>query len=334
METDQNIQTPLGEEDIARLYRALRLIRRVEERIAEIYPSDKIKSPVHLSIGQEAISVGLCDALNLEDYVSGTYRGHALYLAKGGDLNAFMAELYGKVTGCAQGKGGSMHVADFSLNMLGANGIVGAGIGPTTGTALASKIRGTDQVSVCFFGDGAAARGTFHEAIAMGSLWQLPVVYVCENNGYQQWVPRKNVAVVDSVADMAGSYSIPGVSVNGQDAIEVYEVIAEAVARARSGGGPSLIEARTYRFYGHSLGDEQQYRTEEEVEERKRNADPINILRDFMTERNWLTSADDDQIQQRAADEITRAAKFAEESPWPEMGEVGTDVLFDAKEVA
>ena len=227
-----------------------------------------------------------------------------------------------------------MHVADFSLNMLGANGIVGAGIGPTTGTALASKIRGTDQVSVCFFGDGAAARGTFHEAIAMGSLWQLPVVYVCENNGYQQWVPRKNVAVVDSVADMAGSYSIPGVSVNGQDAIEVYEVIAEAVARARSGGGPSLIEARTYRFYGHSLGDEQQYRTEEEVEERKRNADPINILRDFMTERNWLTSADDDQVQQRAADEITRAAKFAEESPWPEMGEVGTDVLFDAKEVA
>jgi pyruvate dehydrogenase E1 component alpha subunit len=227
-----------------------------------------------------------------------------------------------------------MHVADFSLNMLGANGIVGAGIGPTTGTALASKIRGTDQVSVCFFGDGAAARGTFHEAIAMGSLWQLPVVYVCENNGYQQWVPRKNVAVVDSVADMAGSYSIPGVSVNGQDAIEVYEVIAEAVARARSGGGPSLIEARTYRFYGHSLGDEQQYRTEEEVEERKRNADPINILRDFMTERNWLSSADDEQVQQRAGDEITRAAKFAEESPWPEMGEVGTDVLFDAKEVA
>ena len=324
----------LTQEKCLKMYTDMWRIRLFEEEANRQTNLGNVVGTLHMYCGEEAVAVGVCANLRDDDYVLGTHRSHGHCIAKGAESDKMMAELFGKATGTCRGKGGSMHVADFSLNMLGANGIVGAGIGPTTGTALASKIRGTDQVSVCFFGDGAAARGTFHEGIAMGSLWQLPVIYVCENNGYQQWVPRKNVAVVDSVADMAGSYSIPGVSVNGQDAIEVYEVIAEAVARARSGGGPSLIEARTYRFYGHSLGDEQQYRTEEEVEERKRNADPINILRDFMTERNWLTSADDDQIQQRAADEITRAAKFAEESPWPEMGEVGTDVLFDAKEVA
>ncbi len=324
----------LTQEKCLKMYTDMWRIRLFEEEANRQTNLGNVVGTLHMYCGEEAVAVGVCANLRDDDYVLGTHRSHGHCLAKGAESDKMMAELFGKATGTCGGKGGSMHVADFSLNMLGANGIVGAGIGPTTGTALASKIRGTDQVSVCFFGDGAAARGTFHEAIAMGSLWQLPVVYVCENNGYQQWVPRKNVAVVDSVADMAVSYSIPGVSVNGQDAIEVYEVIAEAVARARSGGGPSLIEARTYRFYGHSLGDEQQYRTEEEVEERKRNADPINILRDFMTERDWLSSADDEQIQQRAGDEITRAAKFAEESPWPEMGEVGTDVLFDAKEVA
>ena len=324
----------LTQEKCLKMYTDMWRIRLFEEEANRQTNLGNVVGTLHMYCGEEAVAVGVCANLRDDDYVLGTHRSHGHCIAKGAESDKMMAELFGKATGTCRGKGGSMHVADFSLNMLGANGIVGAGIGPTTGTALASKIRGTDQVSVCFFGDGAAARGTFHEAIAMGSLWQLPVVYVCENNGYQQWVPRKNVAVVDSVADMAVSYSIPGVSVNGQDAIEVYEVIAEAVARARSGGGPSLIEARTYRFYGHSLGDEQQYRTEEEVEERKRNADPINILRDFMTERDWLSSADDEQVQQRAGDEITRAAKFAEESPWPEMGEVGTDVLFDAKEVA
>ena len=324
----------LTQEKCLKMYTDMWRIRLFEEEANRQTNLGNVVGTLHMYCGEEAVAVGVCANLRDDDYVLGTHRSHGHCIAKGAESDKMMAELFGKATGTCGGKGGSMHVADFSLNMLGANGIVGAGIGPTTGTALASKIRGTDQVSVCFFGDGAAARGTFHEAIAMGSLWQLPVVYVCENNGYQQWVPRKNVAVVDSVADMAVSYSIPGVSVNGQDAIEVYEVIAEAVARARSGGGPSLIEARTYRFYGHSLGDEQQYRTEEEVEERKRNADPINILRNFMTERDWLSSADDEQVQQRAGDEITRAAKFAEESPWPEMGEVGTDVLFDAKEVA
>jgi pyruvate dehydrogenase E1 component alpha subunit len=227
-----------------------------------------------------------------------------------------------------------MHIADFSLNMLGANGIVGAGIAPATGAALASRLRGTDQVSVCFFGDGAAARGTFHEGIGMGALWKLPVVYVCENNQYQQWVPRMNVAVLDSVADMAGSYAIPGVSVNGQDLVEVYEVAGEAIERARKGGGPTLIEARTYRFYGHSLGDEEQYRSTEEVEAWRSDSDPINTFRSLMKDQEWLTDQEDTEIQNEVKDEIARAVKFAEESPFPTPDKVTTDVLAPAQEVA
>lgn len=218
--------------------------------------------------------------------------------------------------------------------MLGANGIVGAGIGPTTGAALASKLRHSDQVSVCFFGDGAAARGTFHEAIMMGSLWKLPAIYVCENNQYQQWVPRENVAVIDSVADMASSYAIPGISINGQDISEVYEVAGEAVARARRGDGPTLIEARTYRFFGHSLGDEQQYRTIDEVEEKRKNSDPIRILREHMQNHDWLTDADDEALQQSVATEVKGAVAFAEQSPWPNENDVMTDVTSISMETA
>jgi len=324
----------LTEQKCRKMYKDMWRIRLFEEEANRQTNLGNVVGTLHMYCGEEAVAVGVCANLTDDDYVLGTHRSHGHCLAKGAESDKMMAELFGKATGTCSGKGGSMHVADFSLNMLGANGIVGAGIGPTTGTALASKLRGTDQVSVCFFGDGAAARGTFHEAIAMGSLWHLPVIYVCENNGYQQWVPRENVAVVDSVADMAGSYSIPGVSINGQNAVEVYEAVGAAVERARSGEGPSLIEARTYRFYGHSLGDEQQYRTQEEVEARRRDDDPINIFRDFMKEQEWLSEADDEQIQQLAADEMARAVKFAEDSPWPESDQVGTDVLLDTREVA
>jgi pyruvate dehydrogenase E1 component alpha subunit len=245
-----------------------------------------------------------------------------------------MAELFGKATGTCSGKGGSMHIADFSLNMLGANGIVGAGISPATGAALASKMRGTDQVSVCFFGDGAAARGTFHEGIGFGALWKLPVVYVCENNQYQQWVPRSNVAVLDSVADMAGSYAIPGISIDGQDIVEVYEVVGGAVERARKGGGPTLVEAKTYRFHGHSLGDEEQYRSSDEVETWKNDRDPITLFRTVIMHKGWLTEDEDAAIQEEAKDEIVNAVKFAEESPYPTVANVTTDVLAAEQEVA
>ena len=309
-----------------KMYTTMWRIRLFEEEADRQTNLGNVVGTLHMYCGEEAVAVGVCSQLRSDDYVLGTHRSHGHCLAKGADSSAMMAELFGKATGTCGGKGGSMHVADFSLNMLGANGIVGAGIGPTTGTALASKLRKSDQASVCFFGDGAAARGTFHEAIMMGSLWKLPVVYVCENNQYQQWVPRKNVAVIDSVADMAASYAIPGVSINGQDALEVYEVAGEAVARARRGEGPTLIEARTYRFYGHSLGDEQQYRTSDEVEKWKTDSDPIKILGTTMKDRDWLTDEEDENIQQQATAEIKQAVEFAEQSPWPTAADLETDV--------
>ena len=316
------------------MYTMMWRIRLFEEEADRQTNLGNVVGTLHMYCGEEAIAVGVCSQLRTDDYVLGTHRSHGHCLAKGASIDKMMAELFGKATGTCGGKGGSMHVADFSLNMLGANGIVGAGIGPTTGTALASKLRHTDQVSICFFGDGAAARGTFHEAITMGSLWKLPVVYVCENNEYQQWVPRKNVAVIDSVADMAGSYAIPGVSINGQDALEVYEVAGEAVARARRGEGPTLIEARTYRFYGHSLGDEQQYRTSDEVEKWKSNSDPIQLLGATMKERGWLTDEEDGNIQQQAAAEVKKAVEFAEQSPWPTLANLETDVTSHSLGVA
>ena len=322
----------LSAEACRKMYSDMWRIRLFEEEADRQTHLGNVVGTLHMYCGEEAVAVGVCSNLTDDDYVLGTHRSHGHCLAKGAQADRMMAELFGKATGTCAGKGGSMHVADFSRNMLGANGIVGAGLGPTTGTALASKLRGTDQVSVCFFGDGAAARGTFHEAIAMGSLWNLPVVYVCENNQYQQWVPRKNVAVVDSVADMAGSYSIPGVSVDGQNLAEVCEASAEAIKRARSGSGPTLLEARTYRFHGHSLGDEQQYRSTEEVQVWTNDRDPIKLAADFMRKRDWLNSEQDQAIQADAAAEIAAAVKFAEDSPWPTADDVATDVV--AREVA
>ena len=310
-----------------KMYLDMWRIRLFEEEANRQTSMGTVQGALHMYCGEEAVAVGICAHLRDDDYVTGTHRSHGHCLAKGAPMDRMMAELFGKATGSCAGKGGSMHIADFSINILGANGIVGGGIGPATGTALASKMRGTDQVSICFFGDGASARGTFHEAITMGSLWKLPVVYVCENNQYQQWVPRKNVAVVDSVADMAPSYAIPGVSIDGQDIVEVYEAAGEAIERARSGGGPTLIEARTYRFYGHSLGDPEEYRTREEVEEWRANRDPIKLLRAHMAEGQWLGEADDEAVQKQAKAEVAAAVRFADESPFPVPDAALTDVL-------
>ena len=317
----------LSDELCKKMYKAMWRIRLFEEEANRQTGLGTVQGTLHMYCGEEAIAVGICAQLREDDYVIGTHRSHGHCLAKGTRMDRMMAELFGKATGSCRGKGGSMHVADFSLNILGANGIVAGGIGPATGTALASKLRGTDQVSICFFGDGAAARGPFHEGITLGSLWKLPVVYVCENNQYQQWVARKNVAVVDSVADMAPSYAIPGVSVDGQNIVEVYEAAREAIARARSGGGPTLIEARTYRFYGHSLGDREEYRSREEVEEWRTNRDPIKILHAYMAERQWIGEREDEVIQADAKAEVAAAVEFAEQSPFPTPDTVTTDVL-------
>ena len=314
------------------MYLSMWRIRLFEEEANRQTGLGTVQGTLHMYCGEEAIAVGVCAHLREDDYVIGTHRSHGHCLAKGTQMGRMMAELFGKATGSCRGKGGSMHVADFSLNILGANGIVAGGIGPGTGTGLASKLRGTDQVSICFFGDGAAARGPFHEGITLGSLWKLPVVYVCENNQYQQWVARENVAVVDSVADMAPSYAIPGVSVDGQNIGEVYEAAGEAIHRARSGGGPTLIEARTYRFYGHSLGDREEYRSREEVEEWRTNRDPIKILHAYMAERQWISEREDEAIQAAAKEEVAAAVDFAEQSPFPTADTVTTDVLDDAWE--
>ena len=316
------------------LYADMWRIRMFEEEALRQTSLGTVQGTLHTYCGEEAVAVGVCAHLRDDDYVLGTHRSHGHCLAKGAPIERMMAELFGRVTGSCRGKGGSMHIADLSRNILGANGIVAGGIGPATGTALASKLRGTDQVSVCFFGDGAAARGPFHEGIQMGSLWKLPVVYVCENNGLQQWVRRENVAVVDSVADMAGSYSIPGVSVDGQDLEAVYEAAGEAVERARGGGGPTLLEARTYRFYGHSLGDKEEYRTREEVEGWRADRDPIKLLCAYMKERQWLGDDDDAAIQAEVRAQVDAAVAFADESPVPEPEDVYTDVLDDQWQVS
>ena len=241
-----------------------------------------------------------------------------------------MAELFGREGGICRGKGGSMHVADFSVGMLGANGVVGGGFGPATGAALASQLRGDDRVTVCFFGDGAMQRGTFHEAINIGAIWNLPVIYVCENNQYQQWIPQRRMTKVTSVRDMAPSYGIPGESVDGQDVRAVSEVASRAIDRARTGGGPTLIECVTYRFHGHSPGDLQEYRDREEVEYWRTERDPIQLLRTYLIERQQLGEDEDAAIRAAATVEIESAVAFAEASPFPPDEEIVTDVYVDA----
>jgi TPP-dependent pyruvate/acetoin dehydrogenase alpha subunit len=317
----------LTEELAKKIYSDMWRIRMFEEEANRQLGLGNVVGALHLYCGEEAVAVGVCSNLRDDDYIVGTHRSHGHCLAKGADMDHTMAELFGKADGTCSGKGGSMHVADLTLNILGANGIVAGGLGPGTGTALASKIRKTDQVSICFFGDGAAARGPVHEAMTMGSLWKLPVVYVCENNGLQQWVRRETVAVIDSVATMAGSYGIPGVSVDGQNVVEVYEAVGEAVDRARRGEGPTLIEARTYRFYGHSPGDLEVYRDSEEVEDWRANQDPITIFRAYMAERQWLTEREDEEIQGATAAAVSTAVKFADASAYPAVEEALTDVL-------
>jgi pyruvate dehydrogenase E1 component alpha subunit len=315
-------------EDLAKkMYTDMWRIRMFEEEANRQLGLGNVVGALHLYCGEEAVAVGVCSNLRDDDYIVGTHRSHGHCLAKGADMDHTMAELFGKVDGTCGGKGGSMHVADLDLNILGANGIVAGGLGPGTGTALASKIRKSDQVSICFFGDGAAARGPVHEAMTMGSLWDLPVVYVCENNGLQQWVRRETVAVIDSVATMAGSYGMPGVSVDGQNVVEVYEAVAEAVDRARRGNGPTLVEARTYRYFGHSPGDLEHYRTREEVEDWKANRDPIINFRAYMAERQWLTEREDEEIQSAVAANISGSVKFAEDSAFPAVEEALSDVL-------
>ncbi len=309
------------------LHRRMVRIRLFEEAAGRLAEAAKLPGFLHLYVGEEAVAAGVCGALNDDDHITSTHRGHGHLVAKGGDLNRMMAELMGKSTGYCKGKGGSMHISDLSLGMLGANGIVGAGSPIAVGAAFANKYRGRGQVAVAFFGDGATNIGAFHEAANMACALHLPIVFACENNEYGEFTPRDQTMAITDIVDRAAGYGMPGVIVDGMDAIAVHEAALEAVERARTGGGPSLIEAKTYRFYNHhgvqNLG--LKYRSDDEVA-RWKERDPIFSLEDRMIENKVATRQQFDDIWADWRAAIDRAITFAEDSPLPSPDQVLVDV--------
>ncbi|MEE8305186.1 MAG: thiamine pyrophosphate-dependent dehydrogenase E1 component subunit alpha [Candidatus Tectomicrobia bacterium] len=308
------------------MYTCMWRIRLFEEQAEYQSSQGKVLGALHTYIGEEAVGVGVCSHLETTDYVTSTHRGHGHCISKGADIQKMMAELFGRATGYCKGKGGSMHIADFSIGMLGANGIVAGGFGLATGAGLAAQVRGSGQVAVCFFGDGAANRGPFHENINIGAVWKLPVVYVCENNQYAQWTPQKDITLVTDISSMATAYGIPGVQVDGMDVLAVHEAAGEAIARARRGEGPTLLECKTYRFHGHNFGDPQLYRTREEIAEWADQRDPIKRFATYIKEEGILTDEQDEAIQHQVSEDIQESVRFAEQSPYPSEDELYKDV--------
>jgi pyruvate dehydrogenase E1 component alpha subunit len=315
----------LTNEQLIAMYKNIVKIRMFEERVAELFAEDKIPGFVHLYIGEEAVATGVCANLRDTDYITSTHRGHGHLISKGGDVKLMMAELFGKKTGYCKGKGGSMHIADIELGILGANGIVGGGPPLAAGAALAAQYQGRDDVAICFFGDGAANQGTTHEAMNLASCWKLPVVFVNENNLYGISSCTINSMCVADVADRAAAYDMPGMVVDGNDVIAVYEAAFEAIKRARDGEGPSLIECKTYRHRGHFEGDPCVYRDEDELAEWKAK-DPLTRFEKKLMETGLLDADKVQEIKNATAWELGQAVKFAEESPFPEPSEVTEDV--------
>jgi TPP-dependent pyruvate/acetoin dehydrogenase alpha subunit len=309
------------------LHRRMVRIRLFEEAAGRLAESNKLPGFLHLYVGEEAVAAGVCGALNDDDHITSTHRGHGHLVAKGGNFNKMMAELMGKATGYCKGKGGSMHISDTSLGMLGANGIVGAGSPIAVGAAFANKYRGRGQVAVSFFGDGATNIGAFHEAANMACALKLPIVFACENNEYGEFTPRDKTMAITDIVDRASGYGMPGAIVDGMDVIAVHEATLEAVQRARQGGGPSLIEAKTYRFYNHhgvqNLG--LKYRPDEEVA-RWKERDPITGLERRMIDNGVASQSDFDRIWEALREDIAAAIAFAEDSPYPSSDQVLVDV--------
>lgn len=308
----------LASDALLSLYRTMLTIRRFEERFAELVLRGTFSGTGHLYAGQEAVAAGVCAHLSGDDYVTSTHRGHGHCIAKGVNLSAMMAELFGKATGSCKGKGGSMHIADPELGMLGANGVVGAGIPLACGAALTAQVRKTGAVAVSFFGEGAANIGPFHEGLNLAAIWKLPVVFICENNIYAESTPVDYAMAAEHVADRAASYSMPGVIADGQDAIDVYKKAGEAIERAREGLGPTLVECLTYRYYGHNFADPQaQYRTREEVAHYK-SRDCIARMQTHILDHAVATQADLEEIAAYVEQSIDEAVEFAEASPEPD----------------
>jgi pyruvate dehydrogenase E1 component alpha subunit len=312
------VQETISVELLQEWYYRMSLIRRFEEAINEKFLAGDIPGFVHLYIGEEATGVGVCSALTKADYITSTHRGHGHTIAKGAESKRCMAELYGRKTGYCKGKGGSMHIADFGIGMLGANGVVGGGFNLAVGAALAVKLRKGREVAVCFFGDGASNRGTFHEAMNMAAVWNLPTLFICENNQWASTTPLHEATAVTDISVRAASYNMPSLMVDGNNVFEVYEAAVEGVARARRGEGPTLIECKTYRIKGHFVGDPEQYRTREEVLNQMEANDPIKkfiekVLQEGLLQENQLKA-----IEEKVEQEIKEAIKFAVESPFPE----------------
>lgn len=307
------------------IYERMRLIRTFEDRVADLFGQAKLPGFVHLYAGEEAIAVGVMAHLKDRDRITSTHRGHGHCIAKGVDIKRMMAELYAKSTGLCKGRGSSMHIADIERGMLGANGIVGAGGPLACGSALTSKVLGTDEVTICFFGDGAAEQGTIHESMNLASIWRLPVVFVCENNLYAVSTPSSYHCAVGEICSRAAAYNIPGIAIDGTDVFAVYEATEEPIARARRGEGPSLIEARAFRYYGHFVGDPQTYKTKEEIEKYKEQ-DPIVLFIKQVREKDWISEAELRKIDGWAEQAVEEAVHFAEESPYPALEECLTDV--------
>jgi acetoin:2,6-dichlorophenolindophenol oxidoreductase subunit alpha len=308
------------------MYERMTLIREFEERLKWLVETGVPTGPVHYYVGQEAVAVGVCAALEPTDWIASTHRGHGHCIAKGADVRRMMAELYGKVTGTNRAKGGSMHITDVGVGMLGVNPIVGMGVTHAVGAGLSSRVRRSAQVAAAFFGDGASNQGAVHEAMNMAAIWSLPVLFVCENNGYADATPVEYAVSVANIADRAAGYGMPGVVVDGQDVIAVWHATEAAVARARGGKGPSLIECKTYRYYGHHQGDDpHRYRTVEE-EQAARARDCIEQFRRSVIAEGMLTSAELDAVQARNRSLLDEAVQFAEQSPLPGVQELHTDV--------
>jgi pyruvate dehydrogenase E1 component alpha subunit len=298
------------------MLRQMYTIRAFEEMAEKLYTQGKIHGTMHLSIGMEASAVGAIATLEPEDLILSTHRGHGHCIAKGAELNRMMAEFMGKETGYCRGRGGSMHIADMGCGNLGANGVVAGGIPMAVGVGLSLKMQKMDQIILCFFGDGAANSGPFHEALNMAAIWTLPVVFVCENNQYAMSYPVHKAFAIAKISDRAAAYGMPGETVDGNDILAVYEAVERGVLRARKGNGPSLIENVTYRWRGHSKSDANRYRTNEEIDEWKEK-DPVQRFKDQLLREEILTEEQADQLEKDAYASIDSAVEFGENSPEP-----------------
>jgi Pyruvate/2-oxoglutarate dehydrogenase complex, dehydrogenase (E1) component, eukaryotic type, alpha subunit len=308
------------------IYQKMQEIRQFENSVHAIFEKGEIPGFVHLYAGEEAVAVGVCAHLTDSDNITSTHRGHGHCIAKGCNLDGMMAEIFGRSTGLCKGKGGSMHIADVSKGMLGANGIVGAGLPLSIGAGLTAKVKKTKNVAVCFFGDGASNHGTFHEAVNMAAIWKLPVIFVCENNGFGEASTFDYAAATDHVSDYAKAYKIVGKTVDGRDLQSVYEAAGKAVQRARKGEGPTILECLTYRDYGHFEGDTQTYKDKDVQERALHENDAILRFQKYAKENQLLTQDEITSIDDKVKDEIEHAIKFAEESPFPDASQLTTDV--------